>query len=145
MARNTWNAPGVPLNGAARSLPTHRRGRWLMLASLLAGVVAAGADAAPDKRVWACATEGSSDEHLHLVAWGSRSYVKFDETRFWGGYQTLDSQRRWDFGNASGGESYDYSVILRAGGTADYFDFTSASAGDGVEASHRYHCRLVQS
>ena len=104
----------------------------------------AAADDTDSKRVWACSADGATEEDLHLVAWGSRSYIKLYDARIWGNHYREGDELRWDFGQAHK-RTAEYSVILKPDGKVDYYDFRGVQPGEKIEASYHYSCRLAQS
>lgn len=117
----------------------------IVLATLVVlGLLGASPLAAEEKKVWACAADGTSDEDLFLVEWGVNSYVKLYDVRIWGNFEDDGDQRRWDFGEGKN-RIADYSVILKSNGDLDYYDFRDVAPGEAVEPAYKYHCRLAQS
>ena len=100
--------------------------------------------AAQDKKIWACAADGTDEEDLYLVDWGAYSYVKLYGVRIWGNFEISGDERRWDFGEGNR-RIAEYSVILKPGGELDYYDFREVKNGEAVEPAYKYHCRLAQS
>jgi hypothetical protein len=113
----------------------------LVMAGLLSWSLLAAAE---EKKVWACAADGTSDEDLFLVEWGVNSYVKLYDVRIWGNFANDGDERRWDFGDGNGRIAA-YSVILKPDGDLDYYDFRDVDIGQSVEPAYKYHCRLAQS
>ena len=116
----------------------------VLLTFLLSGLLTAVSATAEEKKVWACAADGTNDEDLYLVEWGAHSYVKLYDVRIWGNFEDNGEERRWDFGEGPNRVAK-YSVILKSDGALDYYDFTGIELGQAVEPAYKYHCRLAQS
>ncbi len=77
-----------------------------------------------EKEIWACRTlNPQAEPMIHLVDWGSRSYVKFTHTRFAAAYEDADDARAWYWSNTGAGY-YRYGILLEADGEAWVHDFS---------------------
>ncbi len=84
------------------------------------------------KEIWECRTAHERAQPiLHLVEWGSRSYVKFAHLRFSAEHLRAEASRGWYFNNDGSGY-YRYALILDDRGTAHFHHFDTA---DGAERS----------
>jgi hypothetical protein len=55
-------------------------------------------------------------------------------------YQVQGFDRRWDFGLQDDG-SYNYAFVLKPDGTAIYYDFSNAEAGEIISGSQVFSCK----
>lgn len=100
---------------------------WLMSISAIAA----------DKQIWACRTANDgADPIIHLVEWGSRSYVKFAHLRFSAAHQLDGESQGWYFNNDGSGY-YRYGLVLDSDGKAWYHDFSNVEDG-GLSAPLDY-------
>jgi hypothetical protein len=107
---------------------------------ILAIGVLVGSAHASDKQIWACRTANPDAQPiLHLVEWGSRSYVKFTHVRFSAVHENGEEHQGWHWGNEGNGY-YRYAVLLEADGKARLHDFDLKDA-DGMAAPlDTFHC-----
>lgn len=109
----------------------------LLKTLILLSAAFSGLALAEEKRIWECRTghQGASPI-LHLVDWGSRSYVKFAHLRFSAERQQDDESQGWYFNNDGSGY-YRYALILNSSGKAWFHDFRNIDE-DGLSAPLDY-------
>jgi len=103
--------------------------------------LATGYAVADEKQIWECRTGNPGAQPiLHLVEWGSRSYVKFAHLRFTAKHQLDEGNQGWYFNNDGSGY-YRYGLLLEPGGKAWFHDF-SLTDESGLSAPLDYFlCR----
>lgn len=94
---------------------------------------------AAEKQIWECRTEHPGAQAiLHLVEWGSRSYVKFSHVRFGAKYEhdADEDHHGWYWSNEGSGY-YRYALVLHDDGKAWFHDFSETDE-DGLSAPLDY-------
>jgi len=102
--------------------------------------------AADDRQIWECRTEQvGAKPILHLVEWGSRSYIKFAHVRFPADHQFDEEADRhgWYWINTEG--YYRYAIDLQPNGTAWYHDFKDADEKGLSDPLDHFQCKLLPS
>lgn len=102
--------------------------RTLVISLMLLALLSAFQASASDKEIWACRTLNPAAEPIiHLVEWGSSSYVKFTHARFGAVYQAEEGRRGWYWNNSNAGY-YRYGIVLEEDGKAWLHDFSKKDA-----------------
>lgn len=108
----------------------------LLLAFLFCGQAMAG----DEKVIWECRTSNDMEPVLHLVEWGSKSYVKFAHLRFGAHYLEDGDQHGWYWHNNNKG-FYQFGMILGPDGKAWYHDFNAAVEGESSHPLDYFLCK----
>lgn len=95
---------------------------------MLCLIIATATVSASEKEIWACRTMNPEAEPIiHLVEWGSNSYVKFTHARFAAEHQADADRRGWYWNNSNDGY-YRYGIVLEEDGRAWLHDFSQTDA-----------------
>lgn len=107
---------------------------------ILAIGLLAGSAYASEKQIWACRTANPDAlPILHLVEWGSRSYVKFAHVRFSARYENGEDAQGWHWSNEGNGY-YRYALLLEPDGKARLHDFDQADDGGMAAPMDTFYC-----
>jgi len=124
-------------------MSSHMKRNVISVLGLTLGLSAMSYPLAADdggRRIWACRVAPDQPEDLWLVEWGVKSYVKLYGNRLWSKFSQEGDERRWDFDRRPDGLAR-YTVVLKSDLTVDYYDFSSAKAGEELAPAYQYRCR----
>lgn len=71
---------------------------------------------------------------------GESGTIKVAGVTYQARYKVKGFDRRWDFGLQDDG-TFDYAFILKPGGNATYYDFSSAESGESVSGRQVFFCK----